>query len=264
MPSCPNCGRPLSDGHEICLDCRENGSGETAWPEQLASRTGLDPTQLRPDSSTDEGRLGGSSVGSRDDLELCGGDGDRVAIARFQNGAEVGFFADELARQTGLETEVLAREKFDAVHAVWSVDYLLLVDRAEAERAAHILQALVESTGDEGGDEVESRTPASEIPGGVLVPLILTLAAGSIACFGIERIDHRPRPPALVVGDARKPPELWELLKSARGRWVQRLENGTATRELSVDAEQGIAVLREDRDGDGRFEQERRFSLRRR
>ncbi len=261
MPSCPNCGRSFPVGHEICPDCGENWNGER--PDRGMSRMPLDPGDLQS-GCADETRLPGSPGESCEDSDVFCADSDRVAIARFQNGAEVGFFADELTRQTGIETEVRAREKFDAVHAVWSVDYLLRVERSDAERAARVLQGLVESTGDESGDDAESRAPVSEIPGGVLVPLILTLAAGSIACFGIERIDHRPRPPALVVGDARKPPELWELLKSARGQWMQRLDDGAGTRELTVDADEGVAVLREDRDGDGQFEQERRFSLRRR
>lgn len=198
---------------------------------------------------------------NRDD-DICPADGTRVPIARFQNGAEAGFFADELTRQTGIEAEVLAREKFDGLHAAWSIDYLLLVDRPESERAARALAALVEATGDEAGEE-ESDKAHSELPSGVWMPLILTLAAGSIACFGIERVDHRPRPPALVVGDGRRPPELWQLMGAARGQWVQQLDGGPGTRQLILDANSGTAVLREDGDGDGRFEREQRFSLRR-
>lgn len=260
MSDCPTCGRPQPSGYENCPDCRRAGhhprradrprvdleeSSEVAGPDECVAEppAGLAAEDSQPESS-----------------ELPA----RVPIARFQNGAEVGFFADELTRETGIEVEVLAREKFDAVHAVWSIDYLLLVERAQAERAARALQALVESTGGEMGDEPESTARASDIPGGVWVPLILTLAAGSIACFGIERGDHRPRAPALVVGDARRSPELRQLMGAARGNWVQPLDGGPGIRQLTLDPDRGTAVLREDEDGDGQFEREQSFSLRRR
>ena len=182
-----------------------------------------------------------------------------VAIARFQSGAEAGYFADELTRQTGVETDVLVRERFDAVHAVWTVDYILQVAPPDAEHAAGALQSLVEATGD---DAVEESTgpSVSDLPAGVWVPLILTLAAGSIACFGIEHLNHRPRPPALVVGDARKPPELWEILGATHGPWVQQLEGGRGIRKLTLDAEHRSAVLEEDHDGDGHVDREWEFS----
>lgn len=189
---------------------------------------------------------------------------DRVMIARFQNGAEAGYFADELTRACHVDTEVVARERFDAVHAGWSVDYILLVERPHAERAARLLQSLVESTGDDGGDGATGESPRSDLPGGVWVPLILTLAAGSIACFGIDRLDHRPRAPALVVRDAREPPDLWEVLAGTRGTWVQKLEGGPGVRELTLDPETHSAQLKEDHDGDGRFDREWEFSWKKR
>ena len=185
---------------------------------------------------------------------------DRVMIARFQNGAEAGYFADELTRECHVDTEVLARERFDAVHAVWSVDYILLVERPHAERAARLLQSLVDSTGGDSGDIAAGESPRSDLPGGVWVPLILTLAAGSIACFGIDRLEHRPRAPALVVRDAREPPDLWEVLAGTRGTWVQKREGGPGVRELTLDPETHSAQLREDHDGDGRFDREWEFS----
>jgi hypothetical protein len=190
--------------------------------------------------------------------------GDRVAIARFQNGAEAGYFADELTRATGVESEVLARERFDAVHAAWAVDYILLVHGPHAERSARTLQGLVEATGDDASEEAADVAGSSEIPGGVWVPLILTLAAGSIACFGIDRLEHRPRQGALVIRDRREPPELWEVLGARRGAWVQKLEGGPGVRELTVDADSRSAKLKEDHDGDGRFDREWEFSWKRR
>jgi len=236
MSYCQNCGRPLLSSRTLCTECSRG--------------PGLDGEALVPE---------GPAAGSADEPES-----DRVMIARFQNGAEAGYFADELSRETGIETEVLAREHFDGVHAAWSVDYILLVDRAHAGEAAGRLQSLVESTGDEAAAEATDDSSPSELPGGVWVPLILTLAAGSIACFGIERPDHRPRPPALVARDGREPPELWELVTAGRGTWVQKLDGTPGTREMTLDPAAHSARFREDVDGDGRIDREWEISWKKR
>ena len=212
MPYCPECGRSLPAQRMLCPECsRDREAGEP-----------------------------GSAAG--DSQEYAAGDApesDRLMIARFQNGAEAGYFADELSRAADTETEVMARERFDGVHATWSVDYILLVDRPHAERAARLLQSLLEATGDDAGGDATDEPSRSEIPGGVWVPLILTLAAGSIACFGIERVDHRPRPPALVLRDARDAAELWKILAGTRGTWTQKLDGNSGS--ARVDARPGQA-----------------------
>jgi hypothetical protein len=236
MSYCQNCGRPLLSSQNLCTECSRGPdlAGETFV--QAAPAAGI-----------------GGGPGS-----------ERVMIARLQNGAEAGYFADELTRETGIETEVLARERFDGVHAVWSVDYILLADRAHAEEAAKRLQSLVEATGDDAAAEATDEASPSDLPGGVWVPLILTLAAGSIACFGIERPDHRPRPPALVARDGREPPELWEFLNATRGTWVQKLDGTPGTREMTLDPATHSAQFREDLDGDGRVDREWEFSWKKR
>ncbi len=234
MSYCQNCGRFQHFSRNLCPQCSARSDHEEdAYPEDIPDGTG---DGLAP---------------------------DRVVIARFQNGAEAGYFADELIRETGIETEVLARERFDGVHAVWSVDYILLVDRAHAEEVARRLQSLVEATGDEADPDAADKSP-SDMPAGVWVPLILTLAAGSIACFGVEHLDHRPRPPALVARDGREPPGLWEALASSRGTWVQHLDGGPGVRELTLDPQTRSARLKEDHDGDGQFEREWEFSWKKR
>jgi len=232
MPYCPRCGQTVSFPQQLCFGCsRESGP--------------LNDLESAPDS------------GDRTDEEPAV---DSVAIARFQSGAEAGYFADELTRQTGIETDVLARERFDAIHAAWTLDYILLVRAADSGEATCRLQALVDATGDDLAEDKDDCPAYSELPAGVWVPLILTLAAGSIACFGVERIDHRPRPAAMVVGDGRKPAELWDILGSDGAPWVQQLADGHGTRELSLDRERQSVRLREDRDGDGRFDREWEFS----
>lgn len=219
MPICPQCGQRHGSSHSLCPGCLHD-----------------DPNS-----------------------EAHAGEADRgQAIARFQSGAEAGFFADELTRATGIEADVLVREWFDAVHAVWTVDYVLHVSPEHAAQAAQTLQTLVDATGGDATDE-SSEPRVTDIPAGAWVPLILTLAAGSIACFGIEHLDQRPRPPALVVGDARKPPELWEILGATHGPWVQQLEGGGA-RRLTLDRDNRTAVLVEDHDGDGQVDREWEFS----
>jgi hypothetical protein len=237
MSYCPECGRPLLVRQKFCLKCsRDRDANEDGLPEE-------DP----------------SAAAASGDLGL-----DRVMIARFQNGAEAGYFADELTRAAAIETEVLARERFDGVHAAWSVDYILLVDRPHAERAARLLQSLVEATGGDAEGDATDESSRSDVPGGVWVPLILTLAAGSIACFGIERVDHRARPPALVLHDRRDASDLWTVLAATRGTWTQTLEGGPGVRELTLDPETDSASLKEDLDGDGRFDREWDFSFRQR
>ena len=233
MPICPQCGQRHGLSHSLCPDC-------------VQAHAAANPSE--------------SVSGLAEDAE----DGERgVAIARFQSGAEAGYFADELTRETGIEVDVLVRERFDAVHAVWTVDYILQVSPLHAQEAPGALQSLVDATGDDAGEE-STGPSVSDIPAGVWIPLILTLAAGSIACFGIEHLDHRPRPPALVVGDGRKPPELWEILGATNGPWVQQLEGGRGVRRLTLNPDHRSAVLEEDHDGDGRIDREWEFSWRKR
>src|SRR5260370_1512225 len=109
MSYCQEGGRPLSQGNEKCPGCasREDHMECDVPGEAQSAAKDRDANVVR-----------------------------QVAIARFQSGAEAGFFADELCRETGVATEVLARERFDAVHPAWSVDYILLVDRQGAARSA--------------------------------------------------------------------------------------------------------------------------------
>lgn len=225
MSCCPDCGRHLFASETGCPACR------AAAVDAAAESDAAD--------ALDENR--------------------RVAVARFQNGAEAGYFADELTRTSGMATEVLARERFDAVHAAWSIDYVLLVDREQAADAASRLELLVETTSDEADSGVDESRLWNDIPCSVWIPLFVTLAAGSIACFGIERVERPVRPPALVVRDPREPPNLWHILGASRGPWRQQLDDGAGVRTLSINAETGTAILREDHDGDGQADQEWRF-----
>jgi hypothetical protein len=250
MQICPQCGRRHGVSPSLCPDCRE--SDDFQVDQVLCDEAAVQQAHERS--------IPGECVAGIDDAEA----GERgVAIARFQSGAEAGYFADELTRQTGIEADVLVRERFDAVHAVWTVDYILQVSQPHVAEAVAALQSLVETTGDDAADE-STRPSVTDLPAGVWVPLILTLAAGSIACFGIDHLDHRPRPAALVVGDRRNSPELWEILAATDGPWVQQLDGGRGTRRLKLNPDHRSAVLEEDHDGDGRIDREWEFSWRER
>lgn len=237
MPFCPNCGCPLSHSPAECLTY---GSESRKPGDSFVS-------EAKP---AEEDGLGAA--------------GDRsVPIARFRNGAEAGYFAEELYRRAGIETEVVASEQFNGVHAAWSIDYLLMATTEDAAEGARALQDLVNDSGEEADENPCGDTERSELPGRIWMPLVLTLAAGSIACWGVERAEKRARLPALVDRDARLPPDLLHVLGSTPGIWRQQDPEGPAVRMLSVDSDERTAVLREDRDGDGTFDGEWQFDWRR-
>ncbi|MSR60554.1 MAG: hypothetical protein EXS05_23420 [Planctomycetaceae bacterium] len=245
MPSCPKCGCPLWFAEDECPDCRTQKLGDRA-PRPALEAIATDPAEVE------------DAVAATDEWQ--------VPIARFQNGAEAGYFCDELSRTTGVEVCVVVRERFDSVHAGWGMDYVLTAPAEQAPAAALALQKLVDESDDAGGPALESAAlHRRELPVGKWIPLILTLAAGSIACWGVEQVVERPRarPGALVDRDPRIPPHLWHVLGGTPGPWIQKMPDGPGTRELSISARQQMTILREDGDGDGKFEREWRFDWRR-
>lgn len=187
----------------------------------------------------------------------------QTGIARFQNGADAGFFADELSREAGIVVEVLARERFDATHGYWLIDYVLHVAHDEAPRAAAMLRALVEATED-GVASADDEQASSPTPSrGSWVPLVLTLAAGSMACWGIQHFEQRPRGAALVVRDPREPPDPTAVAGALAGTWVQHDARGPVVGELLIDLERQTATITEDHNGDGRPDRRWELPLRR-
>lgn len=241
MPRCAECGSLVSVHTDVCPHC---GSDEAE--------------QNRPAVAAID-RVPGVAG---DDAGEFRSSGPRVPIARFQNGAEAGYFADELSHQLDIDAEVRVREQFDAVHAIWTTEYVLCVPEEVAESASDTLQQIVSSTDDdsadgpEGTDESRSATTGAQM----WVPLILTLAAGSIAYWGLNRLERAPRPGQLVIRDRRLPAELWQMLGNSRGPWVQK--EGGVTRSLHVNPHDGTARVEEDHDGDGQFERAWEYSWR--
>lgn len=230
MPRCPDCGFLISVHQTHCPACSREGASDDESCEAAADASAETPSNL----------------------------GKRVAVARFQNGAEAGYFAEELAHETGIDVQIVAREQFNHM---WCTDYVLTVPEADAQTAAEVLRGLVQDTSD---DETQlddaGALPAERLSlaGTMWISVMVTLAAGSLAWWGMHRLDQRPRPPALVVRERRPPPDLYDFLKSSPSPWVQR--DGSGVRELQIDPATRAATVREDRDGDGQFERRWEFN----
>jgi hypothetical protein len=193
-------------------------------------------------------------------------------IARFHNAAEAGYFAHELTVGHGIATEIQLDESFDALRGRWDARFELHVPESCAESAAKTLQQMLSpsettesfdraSDGD-GPADASGPSDGAPIDAGVVnwVPIMLTLAAGSAVFFGARQLQERPRvnvPPVPLRG---LDDPLWNRLSGpSKSPWSQRLDNGRGMRTFSIDSESGIAIIREDADGDGIFEVESRI-----
>lgn len=196
-------------------------------------------------------------------------DAEFVPLARFQNSAEAGYFAHELTHRHGMAARVTAEENFDAIRGFWATRFVLSVPEEIADTATARLNDLIaESEADEGGETAVSswRRPAEEtaLPdetpfenleeGGVnWVPIVLTLAAGSAVFWGVRELNEAD-PQEVAAPVQQRAPHLWDELSRFSGPWYQRIEGGLGLRILRFDRQRGVAVIREDRDGDGTFE----------
>jgi hypothetical protein len=199
-------------------------------------------------------------------VEAGDGLGRFVPVARFTNGAEAGFFAHELDAAAEIPARLVLQENFDARDGIWVHTYLLTVAESDAVRAAEFLQSAVHGLhADEEQPECEPRPrPAEalgESGGPGWIPVLLTLAAGSVAYWGVDRLEKPPRPPALNMRVGEPPPQFWDALATSPAPWTQRLENGRGFRRLKIDHRSNSAVMEEDRNGDGRFVRVFRFPL---
>ena len=198
-----------------------------------------------------------------------GVDSDRVALprstdvvqaARFTNAAEAGFFVHELETELGITGELEQREHFNAIHGTWHADYALLVARYDAPRVAEFLRGLRDETEDEAG---AWRAPGEALPaetsslGSRWMPVLITLAAGSVAYLGVTKLEEPPRPPALHVN--RPADALWREL--ARGDWTQPHPEGKGTRRMRMDARRRVVIIEDDLNQDGRIDDIHEYSL---
>ncbi|HVV99340.1 MAG TPA: hypothetical protein VHB77_03300 [Planctomycetaceae bacterium] len=185
---------------------------------------------------------------------------DVVQAARFTNAAEAGFFMHELETELGVTGELEQREHFNAIHGTWHANYALLVARDDAPRVAEFLRDLRDETEVDAG---EWRAPGQERPAEVgslssrWMPMLITLAAGSVAYLGVTKLEEPPRPPALRAD--RPADTLWREL--ARGDWSQTHPEGKGTRRMRMDAARRTVLVEEDKDADGHFERAHQFPL---
>ncbi|MFQ5731407.1 MAG: hypothetical protein ACE5KM_05565 [Planctomycetaceae bacterium] len=246
MQRCRYCGTRFEYLHDSCPQC-------------------LRPLTV---SSADE-REGTASEFSEVDSRR---EGPFRTIARFANAAEAGFFAHALQSVEEVPATIRAEDNFDAVSGRWSTRFLLDVPEAIAESAAGSLQALIERS--ETEDIVDALSPAFDrrdydpltstryrfendaapVSGGGFRwgPIVLTLAAGSMAIVGIRALQPAANPRRGVPVGSQK--ELWEKLSRPGKPWTRKL-NGNRRRELEFNADRTRATIRE-YDGDKRVGQE--------
>ena len=254
MPCCSNCGESFSGDRAVCPDCFRPLIDNA----DFASDDGAQPSARDADSYEDQ----------TDAL---------LPIARFNNAAEAGYFAHELLRNENIPASVTMSENFDALSGYWSTRFVLSVSEPLVETATICLQELISQsdTDDipletdfsdddlaqplEYGNEYDSlidrpmESIAEEESGVNWVPIVLTLAAGSAVFWGVRTMNAKPRPEAAAAGREEQA-DLWNRLTTPSGKWVQPTEDGRGRRELLFDARRRNGVLREDLDGDGRFE----------
>ncbi len=219
---------------------------------------------------------------------------DQRAIARFANAAEAGFFAHELSLTTNVPIDVRCEDDYDAVSGHWSIRFLLCGPASEADQLSRTLQQLIEQSADDElfhvrtlplrngaseslGDKVASlsshpvrfsdpRADGAEFwlndraPGVNWLPIVITLAAGSLVFWGWKKLQEPKQAPVAKPPGEVLDESLWEQLSLSPGNiWIQKDETGRHVRELQIDRDRRGAVLREDLDGDSLFERSTRL-----
>ncbi len=267
MPRCPHCGHGLVDFQDVCPAC----SKSLGDPYELFHNFSVDDVFDEEATGTKNGPLDVDPV-----------EGPMAAVARFVNAAEAGYFAHELKQTQKIPVTLSVDENFDVLSGYWSTRFVLAVPESRAESAARALQQLIEQTDtddvveidepddgmrpmidspDEFGSATEKAARAIESSSVHWVPIVLTLAAGSVVFWGARRLQEQPKAelPRVPVGGQQE--DLWDCLATPAQPWVQQLQNGRGRREFRIAPEGNLAVIREDADGDGLFEKE--FQIRR-
>ena len=245
MLFCPECGSP-GYSENVCTHCSAVTSA---------------PAETEPLSR---------SAGRTDDWET---------IARFANAAEAGYFANELHYALNFEPRLECREDFDTLGNLWRSTYVLSVPEQLAEQGRRQFELILrgESVEPAGSalarpltsprDEVlvdfardPSETPGRQPVSGVnWVPIMLTLAAGSLVLWGGKKLHVQRRPGPAPGKDQRI--DVWDALTRDGSFWTQSASDGQGVRELDIHRDEGTVILREDADGDGAFESETLYHI---
>jgi len=190
-----------------------------------------------------------------------------IPVARFAHAAEAGYFSHELWYRQQVEAGVEVEESFDAVTGHWNVRYVLSTGPDDADQARQFVRDVIAEDDEDDEDQpalsgVDRVLSDEDRPGSRVrwVPIVLTLAAGSIA-YAVVRGGAMPGQADDRARAARKADEdLWRSMAREPGPWIQPLSNPQARRELWFNRDGRRAVLREDADGDGEFEDIRQLS----
>lgn len=247
MPCCFQCGRPVAGDRAYCPACLpEPAEGNVAEGALAAAAS-------RPSARV-----------AAEPPEAGPAERGFVAIARFRNAAEAGYFADELTRAGDFSALVDLEEALDSFGHYWTTRFVLWVPRDEAEAATSELQRLVEAT---EAEDVFAPSAANDSPprsdhereeiapsesGVNWVPIVLTIAAGSVALWMARSMNEQPKRDVRLAPMGGQQLDLWDRMTDDPEPWVQRTRDGR--RELSLSRDGEAALLREDLDGDGIFE----------
>lgn len=234
------------------------------WP------AGLDETCPRCRSATETPQaVSTCSIGTADAADEAW-----EVVARFGNAAEAGYFANELEYAIGCEPRLEHCDDFDPISHFWRTSYVLSVPGQRGELARTQLRRILDGEAIEPVHEADGRSPGggalrSSVDSQVLaeagasginwVPIVLTLAAGSLVLWAGKKA-HFPRRPA--APDEALRIDVWDVLGRDQAPWIQQPDGDRGVRELRIDAATGRAVLREDADGDGVFERETEYATR--
>lgn len=235
MKRCPYCGTRLEYEPDSCPNCLR---------ALHQHQTRIEPVVREPEEFP------------RDDEPMR-------AIARFTNAAEAGFFAHTLSFAEEIPASIRAEDNFDGVAGYWSTRYHLEVPESMAASASRRLQSIIDrSEREDFIDDLTARpdcrhedapvssrfvgfddqSTAEESSGMSWGPIVLTLAAGSLAFVGFRAIQPALQPRAEVPAGRQK--NLWDQLSHPSKPWVQKLE-GNRRREVRFNADGSRATIRE-------------------
>ena len=85
--------------------------------------------------------------------------------------------------------------------------------------------------------------------------IVLTLAAGSAAIWGVRKLNEAPKPGGPVPVNGREG-QLWNTLRLPNSGWALSHDEIPGRRQLRIDARRGLMVIQEDADADGVYESE--------
>lgn len=181
----------------------------------------------------------------------------RVPIARAANWAEAGFFEEVLTRHQILP-EMVEREDFDALTGCWHTQVVMLVPEADAQRAADFIECELRREDDSRPLPHEVFSPSGLAAAGPFwKPVFFMLIAGGLAYWVTVRGIAGPQQ-RRAAAPKRPTTDLWDMLSRSSRPWRQTLTDGSI-RLLWRDAGSGSLHLKQDSDGDGRYDRWQEF-----